>query len=108
MQKVNINIGHGRITTKESYYYSGITKSLMVLICKSRAYHDKFENTSIRTLKKILQYSHYDDYSTGAALQLSIDTRENDLLSLLLTGKMTFTVLRKRKNGDWMRYKDRT
>ncbi|MER1720912.1 TonB-dependent receptor, partial [Proteus terrae] len=44
------------------------------------AYHDKFENTLYMYPKKgnTPDYSHYDDYSTGAALQLGIDTRETD------------------------------
>lgn len=95
---------------KESYYYSGITQITDGINLQSRAYHDKFENTLYMYPKKgdTADYSHYDDYSTGAALQLGIDTRESDLLSFAAHWKDDVHRSQKEKNGDWMRYKDRT
>lgn len=34
-----------------------------------------------------VDYSHYDDHSTGAALQFGIDTNESDLLSFAVHWK---------------------
>lgn len=96
---------------KESYYYSGITQLSDSINLQSRAYHDKFENTLYMYPKKAkddVSYSHYDDYTNGAALQLGLDARENDLLSFAAHWKDDVHRAQKEKNGDWMRYKDRT
>jgi len=53
-------------------------------------------------------YSHYDDYSNGASLQLGIDMRESDLLSFSAHWKDDIHRSQKKRNGDWMHYKDRT
>ncbi len=74
---------------KESYYYSGVTQLTDSINLQSRAYHDKFENTLYMYPKKgnRVDYSHYDDHSTGAALQFGIDTNESDLLSFAVHWK---------------------
>ncbi|MGU0056528.1 hypothetical protein ACVXG7_16305 [Enterobacter hormaechei] len=62
---------------KESYYYSGVTQLTDSINLQSRAYHDKFENTLYMYPKgNRVNYSHYDDHSTGAALQFGIDMEE--------------------------------
>ncbi|HGN1207324.1 TonB-dependent receptor [Proteus mirabilis] len=95
---------------KESYYYSGVTQLTDSINLQSRAYHDKFENTLYMYPKKgnRVDYSHYDDHSTGAALQFGIDMEESDLLSFAVHWKDDVHRAQKEKNGDWVRFKDRT
>ncbi|NGE24743.1 TonB-dependent receptor, partial [Klebsiella pneumoniae] len=53
-------------------------------------------------------YSYYDDFSNGASLQLGIDMRERDLLSFSAHWKDDVHRAQKQRNGDILRYKDRT
>lgn len=99
---------------KESYYYQGTTKLGDVFSLKSRVYHDTFKNTllmynSLNDLKKgIGNYSHYDDYTDGAGLQLYADLRERDQLSFAAHWKDDVHREQGARNAPYDRYKDRT
>lgn len=72
---------------KESFYYNGTSRLGNNVTLLTRAYHDTFKNTllmynSLADLNnKVGNYSHYDDYSHGAGIQLSIDLRDADVWS---------------------------
>jgi len=99
---------------KESYYYQGTTKLDETFTVKSRLYRDTFKNTllmynSLSDLKnKKDSYSHYDDYTDGAGLQLSANMRENDQLSFAAHWKEDVHREQGARNADYDRYKDRT
>ncbi|WP_445612312.1 TonB-dependent receptor domain-containing protein [Hafnia alvei] len=99
---------------KESYYYQGTTKLGDIFTLKSRAYRDTFKNTllmynSLSDLKnKKGSYSHYDDYTDGAGLQLSADMRERDQLSFAAHWKEDVHREQGYRNAPYDRYKDRT
>lgn len=99
---------------KESYYYQGTTRLGDGFTLKSRAYRDTFKNTlmmynSLSDLHKgIGSYSHYDDYTDGAALQLSADMRERDQLSFAAHWKEDVHREQGSKDAPYDRYKDRT
>ncbi len=99
---------------KESYYYQGTTHLGDAFTLKSRLYHDTFKNTLLmyNTLtdlnNKKGNYSHYDDYSTGAGLQLSADVRDSDQLSLAVNWKDDVHREKSAVNGPYDRYQDRT
>ncbi|HGM5489338.1 TPA: TonB-dependent receptor [Serratia fonticola] len=99
---------------KESYYYQGTTRLGDSFTLKSRAYRDTFKNTlmmynSLSDLHKgIGSYSHYDDYTDGAALQLSADMRERDQLSFAAHWKEDVHREQGSKDAPYDRYKDRT
>lgn len=99
---------------KESYYYQGTTRLGDGFTLKSRAYRDTFKNTlmmynSLSDLHKgIGSYSHYDDYTDGAALQLSADMRERDQLSFAAHWKEDVHREQGAKDAPYDRYKDRT
>lgn len=96
---------------KESFYYNGTTQLTNKINLQSRFYHDKFVNTLLMYKKNASvapDYSHYDDYSNGAALQLGIDMRETDLLSFSAHWKDDIHRSQKARGGNWLHYKDRT
>ncbi|MFV8876339.1 TonB-dependent receptor [Serratia fonticola] len=99
---------------KESYYYQGTTKLGDMFTLKSRAYRDTFKNTlmmynSLSDLHQgIGSYSHYDDYTDGAALQLAADLRERDQLSFAAHWKEDVHREQGSKDAPYDRYKDRT
>lgn len=99
---------------KESYYYQGTTHLGERLTLKSRLYRDNFKNTlmmynSLADLRnKKGNYSHYDDHSNGAGLQLAVDMRERDLLSFAVNWKDDIHKEKGAKTGPYDRYKDRT
>lgn len=99
---------------KESYYYQGTTQLGDSFTLKSRAYRDTFKNTlmmfnSLSDLHQgIGSYSHYDDYTDGAALQLSADMRERDRLSFAAHWKEDVHREQGSKDAPYDRYKDRT
>jgi iron complex outermembrane receptor protein len=72
---------------KESFYYNGVSRISDNATLLTRAYHDTFKNTlmmynSLADLNnKAGNYSHYDDYSNGAGVQLSLDLRQADVWS---------------------------
>ncbi|TBL26806.1 TonB-dependent receptor, partial [Klebsiella oxytoca] len=47
-------------------------------------------------------------HRTGAALQFGIDMEESDLLYFAVHWKDDVHRAQKEKNGDWVRFKDRT
>lgn len=99
---------------KESYYYQGTTQLAEGYTLKSRLYRDNFKNTLMmyNSLKDLQQrsgnYSHYDDYSNGAGLQLAIDLRQSDLLSFALNWKQDVHREKGAPDAPYDRYKDRT
>ncbi|WP_431222509.1 TonB-dependent receptor domain-containing protein [Serratia sp. L9] len=99
---------------KESYYYQGITRFGDIFTLKSRAYHDTFKNTLLmyNSLSDLKQgkgnYSHYDDYTDGAGLQLSADMRERDRLAFAAHWKEDVHREKGAENAPYDRYKDRT
>lgn len=99
---------------KESYYYQGTTRLADGYTLKSRVYHDTFKNTllmynSLAALKSGSgSYSHYDDYSNGAGLQLAIDMRERDQLAFAAHWKEDVHREKSAPSAAYDRYKDRT
>lgn len=99
---------------KESLYYQGKTHIADRLTLKSRLYHDVFTNTLLMynsaaaLSKKQAAYSHYDDYSDGAGLQLSLDLRESDSLPFAAHWKKDVHRQKSGKNAVRDRYEDRT
>ncbi|WP_279023272.1 TonB-dependent receptor plug domain-containing protein [Gibbsiella quercinecans] len=99
---------------KESYYYQGTTRLADGYTLKSRVYHDAFKNTllmynSLAALKSGSgSYSHYDDYSNGAGLQLAIDMRERDQLAFAAHWKEDVHREKSAPSAAYDRYKDRT
>ncbi|WP_158783304.1 TonB-dependent siderophore receptor [Pantoea sp. BAV 3049] len=99
---------------KQSLYYQGITALGGDFTLKSRIYHDTFKNTllmynSAAALRnKQGNYSHYDDYSNGASLQLAANVRDSDLLSFATHWKDDVHREQGSKNGPVDRYADRT
>ncbi|HDS3819041.1 TonB-dependent receptor plug domain-containing protein [Morganella morganii] len=95
---------------KESYYFNSTTQLTDGVNLQGRLFHDKFENTLLMYKKdgKGYDYSYYDDFSNGASLQLGIDMRESDLLSFSAHWKDDIHRAQKQRNGDILRYKDRT
>ncbi|QUN05374.1 TonB-dependent receptor [Shewanella yunxiaonensis] len=99
---------------KDSYYYQGLTQIGDIFTLKSRLYHDVFANTlmmynSLSALeKKSGYYSRYDDFSNGAALQLSADMRQRDQLSFAAHWKEDVHREKDAPDALYDRYKDRT
>lgn len=99
---------------KESYYYQGTTKLGDIFTLKSRVYHDNFVNTlmmynSLKDLNnKNGSYSHYDDYSNGAGLQLAAEVRQQDQLAFAIHWKEDIHREKDDPIGDYDRFKDRT
>ena len=99
---------------KQSFYHQGSTRLSETLTLKSRLYHDAFKNTllmynSLAALRnKQGSYSHYDDYSNGAALQLSAQYRESDRLSFAVHWKNDMHREKGAKSAAVDRYQDRT
>lgn len=99
---------------KESYYYQGTTKLGDIFTLKSRAYHDTFKNTLLmyNSLSDLKQgkgsYSHYDDDTDGADLQLYADLRERDQVSFAAHWKGDVHREKGDRNAPDDRYKDRT
>lgn len=99
---------------KESYYYQGTTHLGERFTLKSRLYHDTFKNTlmmynSLDDLRsKNGSYSRYNDYSTGAGLQLSADVRHNDQLAFAVNWKDDVHREKSTSDGPYDRYQDRT
>lgn len=99
---------------KESYYYQGTSHLGERFTLKSRLYRDNFKNTllmynSLTDLhNKQGNYSHYDDYSNGAGLQLAADMRDSDLLSFAINWKDDVHREKGARNAPYDRYKDRT
>ncbi|MEW5291210.1 TonB-dependent receptor [Erwinia papayae] len=99
---------------KQSLYYQGNSRLNDVFSLKSRLYHDTFRNTLLMynsaaaRQKKQGSYSHYDDYSNGAALQLSAGLRDGDLLSFAAHWKDDVHREKSAKKGPVDRYADRT
>ncbi|WP_081298468.1 TonB-dependent receptor plug domain-containing protein [Gilliamella sp. wkB108] len=96
---------------KESFYYNGITQLTDKINLQSRFFHDKFINTLLMYKKNTTlapDYSHYDDYSNGASLQLGIDMRETDVLSFSAHWKDDVHQAQSKRGGSWLHYKDRT
>lgn len=99
---------------KESYYYQGTTHLGERFTLKSRLYHDTFKNTlmmynSLADLhSKNGSYSRYNDYSTGAGLQLSADVRQNDQLAFAVNWKDDVHREKSTSDGPYDRYQDRT
>ncbi len=99
---------------KESYYYQGTTKLGDMFTLKSRAYHDTFKNTLLmyNSLSDLKQgkgnYSHYDDYTDGAGLQLSADLRERDQLAFAAHWKEDVHREKGDRSAPYDRYEDRT
>lgn len=99
---------------KQSFYYSGYSQLTPGVVLHSRLYHDEFENTLriYKSLKNLQQrkgpYSHYDDASNGAGLQLSIDMRKEDMLSFATHWKEDLHKEQGKPDGEFDKYKDRT
>lgn len=99
---------------KESIYFSGYTQLSQRVSLQSRVYHDSFQNTLLiyKSLANLQHqkgaYSHYDDFSNGAGLQLSINMRDSDMLSFATHWKDDVHREQKKVNADYDRYKDRT
>ena len=99
---------------KESYYYQGTTHLGEGFTLKSRLYHDTFKNTlmmynSLDDLRrKNGSYSRYNDYSTGAGLQLAADVRHHDQLAVAVNWKDDVHREKSTGNGPYDRYQDRT
>ncbi|GAB1107574.1 MULTISPECIES: TonB-dependent receptor plug domain-containing protein [Shewanella] len=99
---------------KQSFYYSGYTEFSPGVVLHSRLYRDEFENTLriYKSLENLQQqkgpYSHYDDASNGAGLQLSIDMRKDDILSFAAHWKEDLHKEQGEPDGEFDKYKDRT
>lgn len=99
---------------KQSLYYQGMTVLGENFTLKSRAFHDTFKNTllmynSAAALRnKQGSYSHYDDSSNGASLQLAASVRDSDILSLAAHWKDDVHREQGYRKGPVDRYADRT
>ncbi|MFQ6371667.1 TonB-dependent receptor plug domain-containing protein [Shewanella sp. YIC-542] len=99
---------------KESYYYQGSTQLDDGLTLKSRLYHDVFANTlMIYNSRMALArqkgfYSRYDDFSNGAALQLTADVAQADQLSFAFHWKEDVHREKDAPDAAYDRYRDQT
>lgn len=99
---------------KESFYYNGTTTLGSRSTLLTRAYHDTFKNTlimynSLADLNKRKgNYSHYDDYSNGAGVQLAVDMREVDVWSFSTNWKDDVHREKGARDAPNDIYKDRT